>query len=162
MVMTFRIRLFVYGTLRRGFANHDRFCRGVLAIENASIAGRLRWLSPRIPMAQVPPGSVLAEGSADPARDAVLQAKFPRQPARNLSLSATGDVGGPWGLVSGEILTFDDPELRIPPIDDLEGFRPGGRSLYRRVLVPLASGVGAPVWVYVAPEEGEEEKRWRR
>ena len=44
-------------------------------------------------------------------------------------------TAGTWGAVYGELLTFDDPETRLPPIDRLEGFRQGGRSLYRRVLV---------------------------
>jgi hypothetical protein len=35
------LRLFVYGTLKRGFWNHDRFCRGVLTVEDAVVRGRL-------------------------------------------------------------------------------------------------------------------------
>ena len=41
------------------------------------------------------------------------------------------------GVVRGELIVFDDPETRLLAIDRLEGFRPGGRSLYRRVLVPV-------------------------
>jgi hypothetical protein len=44
------------------------------------------------------------------------------------------------------VFTFDDPETRLPPLDRLEGFRPGGRSLYRRVLVETGG-----CWVYVEP-----------
>lgn len=33
------LRLFVHGTLKRGFWNHDRFCRGVLTVENAVVSG---------------------------------------------------------------------------------------------------------------------------
>ncbi|MCD6304954.1 MAG: gamma-glutamylcyclotransferase [Deltaproteobacteria bacterium] len=62
----------------------------------------------------------------------------------------------------GEILTFDlpapsearqagDPESRLPAIDRLEGFHPGGPSLYKRVLVPVCSGGRtAPTWLYTA------------
>lgn len=55
----------------------------------------------------------------------------------------------------GELITFDDPETRLPAIDRLEGFRPGRRSLYRRVLVP-ASVNGAPklAWVYTVETTG--------
>ena len=35
------LRLFVYGTLKRGYWNHDPFCRGVLAIQEAQVRGRL-------------------------------------------------------------------------------------------------------------------------
>lgn len=37
-------------------------------------------------------------------------------------------TAGDWGRVYGELLTFDDPESRLPAIDRLEGFRPGGSS----------------------------------
>jgi len=29
----------------------------------------------------------------------------------------------------GELLTFDDPSTRLPAIDRLEGFHPGGSSM---------------------------------
>ena len=49
----------------------------------------------------------------------------------------------------GELLTFNDPKTRLPAIDRLEGFHPGGPCLYRRVLVPFrASGTKLPVWLY--------------
>ena len=64
--------------------------------------------------------------------------------------SAIADDCGP---VYGELLTFDDPETRLPAIDHLEGFDPCGRSLYRRVLVPaFTGGTVVPVWVYVGDE----------
>jgi len=59
-------------------------------------------------------------------------------------------TGAPWGPVYGELLTFDDPETRLPAIDQLEGFRPGGPCLYRRVLVSTqAHGTVLPAWLYV-------------
>ena len=60
---------------------------------------------------------------------------------------------GDWAPVYGELLTFDDPESRLPAIDRLEGFRPGGSSLYRRVLVPVQTDKAVcPVWLYVGTE----------
>ena len=60
---------------------------------------------------------------------------------------------GDWGRVYGELLTIDDLETRLPAIDQLEGFRPGGSSLYRRVLAPILSrGVVFPGWLYVGTE----------
>ena len=60
---------------------------------------------------------------------------------------------GDWAPVYGELLTFNDPEPRLPAIDRLEGFRPGGPSLYRRVLVPVqVDGAVCPVWLYVGTE----------
>jgi gamma-glutamylcyclotransferase (GGCT)/AIG2-like uncharacterized protein YtfP len=52
------------------------------------------------------------------------------------------------------MLTFDDPAERIPPIDRLEGFRPGYMSMYRRVLVPVFTGQEiTAAWVYIADSE---------
>ena len=54
------------------------------------------------------------------------------------------------GPVYEELLTFDDPEDRLPAIDRLEGFHPGGPCLYRRVLVPVwINGTVLPAWLYV-------------
>ena len=49
----------------------------------------------------------------------------------------------------GELLTFDDPQETLPALDRLEGFRPGGSSLYRRVLIPASvNGARELAWVY--------------
>jgi gamma-glutamylcyclotransferase (GGCT)/AIG2-like uncharacterized protein YtfP len=39
--ITRKTTLFVYGALKRFFCNHDRFCRGVLAVEDTLVRGRL-------------------------------------------------------------------------------------------------------------------------
>ena len=49
----------------------------------------------------------------------------------------------------GELLSFDDSESGLPCIDRLEGFRPGGSSPYRRVLVPATvEGTRELAWIY--------------
>ena len=71
-----------------------------------------------------------------------------------------GAKQGAWGAVYGELLTFDDPESRLHAIDRLEGFRPGGSSLYRRVLVPAAvNGSQELAWVYTAEVTGTKRRR---
>ncbi len=147
------LRLFVYGTLKRGFWNHDRFCRGVLAVEDAVVRGRLFETPSGIPVLMVPEEDILAVGSTDPLADVATQAHVaarmpnPEPTPDRLPKSATG---APWGPVYGELLTFDDPETRLPAIDRLEGFHPGGPSLYRRVLLPvcIAHGGSLAVWLY--------------
>ena len=58
--------------------------------------------------------------------------------------------GAPWGPVYGELLAFDDPEIRLQTIDRLEGFHPGGPCLYCRVLVPVQVNRSVlPAWLYV-------------
>ncbi len=153
------LRLFVYGTLKRGYWNHDRFCQGVLEIREAQVRGRL-YEGSGFPVLEVPDKDVLAHGTADPLADVATQARLSdrvgsySQPVRN---SATA---GAWGAVYGELLTFDDPESRLPAIDWLEGFRPGGRSLYRRVLVPVAVNAAQELaWVYTVEATGIKRRR---
>ena len=147
------LRLFVYGTLKRGFWNHDRFCRGVLAVEDALVRGRLFETSSGIPVLEVPEADILAVGTTNPLADVATQA---RVVARMSNPEPTHDrlpnkgTGAPWGDVYGELLTFDDPETRLPAIDRLEGFHPGGPCLYRRVLVPVwVNGGEFSAWLYV-------------
>ncbi len=147
------LRLFVYGTLKRGFWNHDRFCRGVLAIEDAVVRGCLFETPSGIPVLQVPEEDVLAVGSNDPLADVATQAHVAArmsnpEPTPDRLLKNATVV--PWSPVYGELLTFDDPENRLPAIDRLEGFHPGGPCLYRRVLVPVqVNGADLPAWLYV-------------
>ena len=132
------IALFVYGTLKRGYSNHNGYCRGVLAIENAIVRGQLYIRPDRIPFLEVPEEDILATGTADPAADAVTQERLARDiGSRRLAKSPHDPRASCRDVVHGELLVFDDPEIRLPSIDRLEGFQPGGRSLYRRVLVPV-------------------------
>ena len=147
------LKLFVYRTLKRGFWNHDRFCRGVLDIREALVRGRLYEIHSGIPVLQVPDEDILAHGTVDPLADVDTQARLSEQVASHPELTPKSATAGDWGPVSGELLTFDDPETRLPAIDRLEGFHPGGPSLYRRVLVPIRSHRAVfPVWLYVGTE----------
>ena len=144
------LRIFVYGTLKRGFWNHDRFCRGVLDIQEAMVRGRLYEMSSGIPVLQVPDGDILAGGTTDPLSDVATQARLSSRMASRLEPTPESATAADWGRVYGELLTFDDPETRLPSIDRLEGFRPGGSCLYRRVLVPVCiTEMVQPAWLYI-------------
>jgi len=152
------ITLLVYGTLKSGFPNHDRFCRNAIDIQPATVWGRLYDLG-AYPALQVPEESILAHGTADPLADAATQARFNAEAAQHPDLRAKGRTRRGWGLIRGELLTFDDPAERLPRLDRLEGFHPGGPSLYRRVLMPAFTGdESVPAWAYVA---GEDLRRMR-
>jgi gamma-glutamylcyclotransferase (GGCT)/AIG2-like uncharacterized protein YtfP len=141
------IDVFVYGTLRPGGCFHERYCAGVAAIEPAIVRGRIAHLPAGYPMLSVPRARVLARGSSDPARDALLQHEW-----RGRIDAHPGDAEGE--AVEGDILRFDDPERRLPRLDALENFRAEGGGLYDRVLVRVtATRTGRVVlaWVYVAP-----------
>jgi hypothetical protein len=53
------ISIFVYGTLKRGYANHDRFCHNAIDIQPATVLGRLYDLG-AYPALEVPDESILA------------------------------------------------------------------------------------------------------
>ena len=155
------LTLFVYGTLKRGYGNHDHYCTGAWEIRDAQVRGRL-YDGPGFPVLQVPDEDVLACGTADPLTDVATQARFAgrvRQRSRAVRESA---AAGDWDPVFGEILSFDDPESRLPAIDRLEGFRPNGSSLYRRVLVPATvGGVRELAWAYTLESMDIKHRRIR-
>ena len=140
------LTMFVYGTLKRGERNHERYCSGVLRVEVGTVRGELYDL-PHFgyPELIVPEESVRAFGTDDPARDADMQERL----AHGHPSTLEGH------LVSGEILHFDDAGSRLPGIDRLEGFDPAdASSLYRRVLLPVEPEIGRALlaWAYVVRE----------
>lgn len=135
------LRLFVYGTLKRGFSNHDLFCSDALDVEEATVRGDLYDLPFGFPALVVPESSIQASGSADYVFDAAEQ-YGPDSPVKSLIIE------GP--RVHGEVVTFEDPEEHLPHLDHLEGFEPGVQSLYRRVLLPVETkGEIELAWAYV-------------
>ncbi|MCY4596824.1 MAG: gamma-glutamylcyclotransferase [Bryobacterales bacterium] len=142
------LSLFVYGTLKRGYRNHDVFCQGLLELREAQVRGRL-YDGPGYPLLQVPDEDILAQGTLRPTDDVATQARFAGQRLPCRRTVAERAAAACWGAVHGELLTFDDAESRLPGIDRLEGFHPGGRCLYRRVLVTVVvNGACEIAWLY--------------
>lgn len=155
-------RVFVYGTLKRGFSNHEYFCRGVTGIEEAVIYGRLYALNAQIPALAIPETSVLAHGSLAYAGECQRQWDV----VVDREQAASTDT---WRMIHGEVLTFTEPE-RLARLDQLEGFHPPGACLYHRVLAPvrLQSGEWLAAWVYTVGHRGYchaqplDSERWER
>ena len=142
MAETPELNVFVYGTLKRDQRNHERFCRGVLAIREATVQGRLYDLPYGFPALVVPNENVQAIGTTDYVADTEKQ---------NRALPTMRATSPGWDAVYGEIFSFDDPEERLPALDGLEGFRPGEKSFYSRVLIPATlaeTGTSVMVWAY--------------
>ena len=138
------LRLFVYGTLKRGYWNHQRFCAQARSIEPAVVWGKLYHLNAGFPALEVPEGLILSRGTADPLADARRQ--------REIDTPRFGRPTGDWDLIHGELVTFTDPQRDLPPIDRLEGFRPGGHSMYQRVMVAVLCGrTSITAWTYRMP-----------
>ena len=139
------ILVFVYGTLKRGERNHEAYCSGALAVEEAVVRGRLYDLTAGYPALIVLEEDVRAVGTTDPLRDAAVGNRH--------SAVGAGPAGDP--AVFGELLAFDDPEIRLPALDALEEFVPGDPSSpYRRVLIPTfaENDTIRLAWSYVANE----------
>lgn len=143
-------RLFVYGTLKRGYWNHEAYCGYAAAIEEAVVRGTLYELPSGIPVLKVPDEDIVAVGTPSPNEDQWIQ---------NNAVVGQGHSLVEDDLVHGELMSFDDADLRLPRIDGLEGYSPGVCALYRRVLVPvyLASGEVVLAWCYVAGPEWRHE-----
>jgi gamma-glutamylcyclotransferase (GGCT)/AIG2-like uncharacterized protein YtfP len=139
--VTDHVRMFFYGTLKRGGYNHP-YCRGGLMTTEARIEGLLYDLPQGYPIIVVPEATVLAVGTDDPLADA--------REANRLTRSGLTEPGTP--AVYGELYTFDDPERRLPMLDELEDFSPNDPSSpYRRVLVPVRPDGGVTLaWTYAA------------
>jgi gamma-glutamylcyclotransferase (GGCT)/AIG2-like uncharacterized protein YtfP len=139
------ITLFVYGTLLRGGAAHEAFCRDATDIRAARVRGRLYRLQEGYPALEVPDDSIRAAASLDAVEDAAVQS----------SMHSEGTPGKYAGeRVYGELITFPDAASALPLLDDYEDCRPGDAdSLYQRVLVPAWWEGGCSVaWTYVQHE----------
>lgn len=156
------LRVFVYGTLRRGYWNHQPYLGGLAPPQAASIRGHL-WVQPSgSPVAKVPPSDLRALATGDLARDLALQAA-PHLDAVPPPISGW-DRHAPWGRVEGELYRLPeapDRAARLGRLDELEGFHPGGECTYLRVLVPVRDARGDQVlaWVYVA-EPWQDGATW--
>jgi len=136
------VQMFFYGTLKRGESNHA-YCRGGRMTAEGRVEGRLYDLPQGYPALVVPETSVLAVGSDDPWGDA--------RAGTALDRPGLPEPGTP--AVHGELYAFDDPEVRLPSLDELEDFSPADPSSpYRRVLVPvrLDGGGVTAAWAYAA------------
>ena len=67
------LKLSVYGTLKRGYWNHDASCEGLLEIREGQVRNRL-YDGPGFSVLEVSDEDILACGTANPLADALTQA----------------------------------------------------------------------------------------
>ncbi len=96
-------------------------------MREATARGRLYDLPYGFPALVVPEEDVLASGTTNYLADMEKQH----------IVSSSRALLTRWDTVHGELMTFDDPEDRLPALDSLEGYVPGEEGLYERVLVPV-------------------------
>jgi gamma-glutamylcyclotransferase (GGCT)/AIG2-like uncharacterized protein YtfP len=133
------ISIVCYGTLKKEFSNHH-YCRNAVNIEPATVCGRIYQLPPGYPALVVPPENIIVKGTNSPAQGAKTQSEYNRNvPEFHIQAG--------WQEVHGELVTFNNPDRDVPPIDRLESHP----RYYERVLLPVrqANGVIIPAWVYI-------------
>ncbi len=126
----FFIKLFVYGTLKEGFSNHnEKYSQGILNIQKAVVQGKLFHLNEGYPAMEIPRENILAIGTKDYLKDsqkaieAETKIKYYKEPDNHLN------------TVHGEIITYKNPHIILPLIDELEEFYMNKESTYQRVLI---------------------------
>ncbi len=139
------LRLFVYGTLKRGQCNHH-LCRGVRSIQPATLTGRLYYAPPGYPALTLDAEQILARGTGE------LEADLRRAEAAEDSVE-TESIVGP-SRVYGELHVYaKSPVERLRRFDRLEQFEPEAieRCEYVRVLtrVRAVGGGVMPAWTYI-------------
>lgn len=131
-------RLFVYGTLKEGGEHHHLLSGEHTQKDDAQVAATRYSMEDGIPYITVPKESILLKGSIHPMADAKKATSIQVAPIESET----------W--VDGELYVLTDPEERVPLLDLLEDFEPGGDSEYDRVLLPVKTKDGwIPAWTYI-------------
>ncbi|MDR1871654.1 MAG: gamma-glutamylcyclotransferase [Deltaproteobacteria bacterium] len=143
-------RVFVYGTLKRGFPNYDILKPYSLSAEKAVLPG-LMWAAGGgyFPVVEIPLNNILLFGQSNVAEDLVT---VERQAVSNLfpEPKVETDLTGGLGVIKGELVTLANPVSALKRLDRLEGFDPGGQSFYARALTWVKTGQSyAVAWIYL-------------
>jgi hypothetical protein len=138
----------IIGAVQGAWQGLSSLGQGVLGALAAPFEAAASLAGATYPALEVPEANILAHGTVDPLADAAIQDHFgPDLGCHSKSIRPADD----WGWVHGELITFAKPVRALPPMDRLEGFRPGQRSsYYQRVLVPVWAGDRIRrAWAYV-------------
>lgn len=144
------LRLFVYGTLKSGERNHERFCQGAITIQDAWTYGKVHHPSMGLLMVEVEMAFIVSIGTGMYLNDLVAQEK---EVQRYQQGTRTSDRAEKYEKrqqrISGELLVLPSATTLLPALDRFEGFYPGKPSFYRRLLVPVWTEAGPSVaWMY--------------
>jgi gamma-glutamylcyclotransferase (GGCT)/AIG2-like uncharacterized protein YtfP len=162
------LRIFVYGSLKRGYRNHEAYCAGYESCCTATVVGKLYRQADGYPMLVVPQQTIVLPATSELRIDAERLARYESTitPAsvRTLESLAVHNLELGWQNIRGEIYQWPaDPAANgeiLGRLDRLEDFHPatdlvgtGSSSLYHRVVVLAHCATGVElVWTYIAPQ----------
>ena len=139
------LHLFVYGTLKKGFGNHDNYCSNAISIESARLDGEL--YDSGLPYVHINQKNIFAKGTQSNYSD------FQKQEDLEDSLfygESFTQLGRPF--VEGELITFSNWDS-LKRLDSLEGFTGDNKyNHYTRVLTTCyvnSDNQECACWVYV-------------
>lgn len=150
--------MFVYGTLKRGYPNHEGYCTAATGVKEAAVRGALYSTLFGFPVLELPEEEILYRATGDYREDRLALERIQAGLAGRDQPPGSGQ--GPfYGRARGELLYFSDSGNSLAAIDRLEGFLPGGESLYTRVIAAVRPAGGGEAeeeaaWVYVADPAG--------
>lgn len=143
-------RVFVYGTLKSGYWNHEPYCSGALDIQPAHVRGRLYIRHSGTPILAIDRADIVS-----PASQSYQDDVSPSANDSQASPSGEVSIGEEFALVSGELITFRSDPQRLVRLDELEEFSPQQEkeNLYERVLVRPSLHPDVLSWVYIIPHD---------
>ncbi len=153
-------RLFVYGTLKQGFVNHERFFPGGAESRPACVPGVLFDTPWNHPVARIPSNCILAYGSSSVCADLAVQCQFRSWVDPNAAVKSTDSPYFSGQILQGEILILDDPDRDLPKLDAFEEYTPGSSSSrFQRILVwTLWGDLWIAAWMYAGGSIFENHK----
>ena len=128
------LRVFVYGTLKKGFGNHSYYCEGA-KIQSAMIKGKL-YQSGSLPYASVQFEDYECIASRKNEEDFAMQEELQSEVENGFLSFQFKDSFRDSECIKGELVTFDNWEM-ISKLDSLEGFFSSDESSlnhYTRIL----------------------------
>lgn len=135
------VRVFVYGTLKKGYEFHDDYCIHAKRITPSQTWARLYDLPVGYPAIELSNALILCHGTLDYSQELKTQDTY-----SSLSFERPS---GDWDLIKGELMEFPDITRDLGTLDKMEGYRPGNKCLYHRVLIPVKTDQGVTTaWTY--------------
>ena len=135
--------VFVYGTLMSSYPEHALYCPKPISVAKAFMQGELFEVQGKYPILKIPEEDIALHATGNPVEDWLEANK------RGRYSSIRDRDSENW--IEGELLELPLQENSLAKMDEWEGFKPGGDSVYRRVVAEAITEEETVMlsWVYV-------------